>query len=112
MIAVRLPSGREVMLPTTSPLGTGDDLGLENDAYKDVSFNIDFADLVDVATEIGILLRKGVEQIVPTKASVSLTIGVDARTGKLTAFFVDGGVNGALSISLEWSHPREHVHDR
>ncbi len=48
------------------------------------------------------MLRASMEKIRPQKATVELSIGVDAKSGQLTAFFVEGGANGALKLTLEW----------
>jgi Trypsin-co-occurring domain 1 len=104
MIPVKLPSGKEVML-LSSPADSVTDGDLTNSTYTDVSFRLEFQDLIDVATEIGTMLRLAIEKILPTKAAVELSIGVDAKTGKITAFFVEGGADGSIKIALEWARP-------
>lgn len=108
MIPVRLPSGKEVML---SPIGAAQDYSQDSSPYKDVSFRVSFQDIVDVTTEIGSMLRNAVERIAPSKATVELGVGIDAKTGQIVAFFVDGGMNGSLRIVLEWSKPPKDHHD-
>jgi hypothetical protein len=93
MIPVRLPSGREILLPSTPAVVSAGE-GSDEYPYRDVAFSVEFQDLVDVATEIGVMLRRGIEKIVPSKATVELSVGVDAKTGKITAFFVEGGASG------------------
>ncbi|PRX61455.1 hypothetical protein B0I32_115312 [Nonomuraea fuscirosea] len=106
MVPVRLPSGREILLLSVPADTLMTAQSTDEPVYKDVSFHIEFQDLVDVAAEIGALLRQGIEKILPSKASVELNIGVDAKTGKITAFFVEGGANGSIKIALEWDRER------
>jgi hypothetical protein len=101
MIPVVLPSGKEILLASSS--ADAPDPALDEAPYRDVSFRPDFRELVNVAAEIGHLLREGIEKIQPTKATVELSVGVDAKTGMITAFFVEGGANGAIKICLEWA---------
>ncbi|MFF7262276.1 CU044_2847 family protein [Streptomyces sp. NPDC008159] len=107
MIPVRLPSGREILL--VSPNDSLPDVTPETSPYRDVSFHLDFRDLVEVATEIGVTLRSGIDKIRPSKANVELNIGVDVKSGAITAFLVDGGVNGSIKIALEWERDNSEV---
>lgn len=103
MIPAILPSGREILLSGTDVTVTAAAGEVsEGGDYRDVAFHLEFQDLVDVATEIGQTLRKAMETIRPQKATVELSVGVDASTGRLTAFFVDGGVKGAMKLTLQW----------
>jgi Trypsin-co-occurring domain 1 len=101
VIPVVLPSGKEILLASSSADVPG--VAADEAPYKDVSFRPDFRELVDVAAEIGHLLREGVEKIRPNKATVELSVGIDAKSGMITAFFVEGGANGAIKICLEWA---------
>jgi hypothetical protein len=103
MVPALLPSGREILIPSNSRTDlASQDLPSNADGFSDVAFHLEFKDLVDVATEIAVMLRKSMEMILPQKATVELSIGVDAKSGQLTAFFVEGGANGALKLTLEW----------
>ncbi|WP_410817754.1 CU044_2847 family protein [Micromonospora sp. 050-3] len=103
MVSTVLPSGREVLIPAprTEHAGEEGHFG-QSDGFTDVAFRLEFKDLVDTATEIALMLRASMEKIRPQKATVELSIGVDAKSGQLTAFFVEGGANGALKLTLEW----------
>lgn len=103
MVPTVLPSGREVLIPAPRVGGTRDDGPIEqSEGFTDVAFRLEFKDLVDTATEIAVMLRRSMEKICPQRATVELSIGVDAKTGQLTAFFVEGGANGAMKLTLEW----------
>ncbi len=107
MLTVVLPSGREILIPATPENGESDqDTDAEERDFDDVAFRLEFQDLVDTATEIGVMLRKSMEHIRPQRATVELSVGIDARTGHFTAFFVDGGVSGAMRLTLEWGRPQ------
>jgi len=105
MIPMVLPSGREILIPaldnSTDADMTVDAAGGES-AFEDVSFHFEFKDIVDAATEIGVMFKNAFEKILPRRASVELTLGIDARSGRLTAFFVDTGATGSIRILLEW----------
>ncbi|KNE82303.1 MULTISPECIES: CU044_2847 family protein [Streptomyces] len=106
MIPVVLPSGREILLAQgaeefTASQETGG--GADAERYRDVAFRPSFTELVQVATEIGSVFRSGVARIRPSKATVALSVGVDAKSGKFTAFFADAGVSGGLTVTLEWT---------
>lgn len=102
MIPVSLPSGKEVML-LSSVAGLEPSDSEDVSSYHDVAFHIPFQELVDVAVEIGDLLHKGIQKITPSKATVELSVGIDAASGKITAFFVEGGINGSIRLVLEWA---------
>jgi hypothetical protein len=100
VIPIILPSGKEILLASETP--QAEDGSSEGAPYRDVAFHLDFQDLVDTAAEIGESLRRGIQRIAPSKATVEMSVGVDAKTGKITAFLVEGAANGAIKISLEW----------
>ncbi|MFC0506366.1 CU044_2847 family protein [Micromonospora costi] len=102
MVSAILPSGREILIPATADGATQGPLSGPEGDFSDVAFHLEFKDLVDTATEIAQLLRRSMEKILPQKATVELSIGVDAKSGQLTAFFVEGSANGALKLTLEW----------
>lgn len=103
MIPAILPSGREILIPSSSATDVATQDGFGNsDGFSDVAFHLEFKDIVDTATEIAVMLRKSMERICPRKATVELSVGVDAKSGQLTALFVEGGANGSLKLTLEW----------
>jgi hypothetical protein len=108
MIPMILPSGREILLPSSTPEEpNAGDAAKDLSEFEDVAFQLEFQDLVDAATEIGMMLRKAMETIRPRKAKVDLNVGVDAKTGRLTAFFVEGGASGSMKLTLEWGSTPE-----
>lgn len=105
MIPVTLPSGREILLSCVTDdaeRNLPEELSGDKTGFEDIAFHLEFEDLVNVVTEIGETLHKALAKIRPQKAKIDLSVGVDSRTGRVTAFFVDGGVTGALNLSLEW----------
>jgi hypothetical protein len=98
MIPMVLPSGKEILVSS----GTESDPAADGSGFTDVSFHLEFKDLVDTAAEIGEMLRKAMVRIRPKRAKVELSVGVDARTGKITALWVEGGASGGLKLLLEW----------
>lgn len=94
-VSVVLPSGREFLLPAEGAANS-------NMSFEDVAFHLEFREIVDVLKEIGEMLHDALRTIKPRRASVELDIGVDGRTGKITAFFVDAGAHGSLRLRLEW----------
>ncbi|MCZ4119810.1 CU044_2847 family protein [Streptomyces sp. H39-S7] len=113
LVSIALPSGREILLPVEGSSHTHnggsspDSAGATEGTYDDVSFQVDFSDLVDTAGEIGESLRLAMERIRPRRARVELSVGVDAPSGQIVAFFSDTGASGALKLTLEWEYPTQ-----
>lgn len=105
LIPMMLPSGREVLMPADSA-PTGDDADsssrLVPGEFEDVSMHFEFKDVIDTVTEIGVMLRDAMKTIAPRKAMVELSVGIDVKTGRLTACFVDAGMSGGLRVTFEW----------
>lgn len=97
-ISVTLPDGREILIPAENA---------EEAEYQDVSFHLEFAEIVDTAREIGAMFHKALDAVKPRRAVLELSLGVDAKTGKITAFFVDGGGSGKIKLLLEWGSPTQ-----
>lgn len=64
--------------------------------------HLEFKDVVETVTEIGVMLKDAMKTIAPRKATVELGIGIDVKTGRLTAYFVEAGMSGCLKVTLEW----------
>lgn len=112
MITVGLPSGRTILFPTLDAAGERieGELGVEpGTGYTDVGFAIDFADLAETAAEIGDVLRRALATAVPSKVTAEVTVGIDARTGRVAAFFVDGTATAGVKLTLEWERPTEKL---
>ena len=104
-IAVVLPTGREILIPAdgTQPAGATAAAGPASDSeYQDVAFHLEFREIVETAKEIAEMFHHALESAKPKRAALELSLGVDARTGTITAFFVDGGGSGNIKITLEW----------
>jgi hypothetical protein len=104
-ITVVLPTGREILIPADGPQPAGDTAGTGPavaSEYQDVAFHLEFKQIVDTAKEIAEMFHHALESAKPKRAALELSLGVDARTGTITAFFVDGGGSGKIKITLEW----------
>lgn len=96
-----LPSGRTILIDEIEVGDLAERSG-GDETYKDVGFGIEFKDIVESAVEVGKILRDGIERIRPSKASAEITFGVDAKTGKIAAVFVEGAARGGVKLVLEW----------
>jgi hypothetical protein len=96
-------SDREFAKPQKSLGGAKDEL---RGAFSDQARGVDLMDFGDVAKGIEALCRaleSVLAKVAPTNASVEFSVGVTAKTGKLTALLLEGGVDGSIKVKLEWS---------
>jgi hypothetical protein len=89
-----LPSGRVVLLEAPAPTGGNRDVGLRD--------KIPFKDLLADLQEMSTLLLDTTRAIGPTEAEIELSLGVEAASGRLVAFMVDGKVSGGMKLRLTW----------
>ena len=89
-----LPSGRVVVME--SPL--------DGEGPRDVSLaeKIPFDEVLEDLRELCSMLLDAVRAISPTEAELELSVGVEAGTGRLMAFMVDGKASGGIKIRLNW----------
>lgn len=102
-VTAKLPSGLEVQLlasvdggspsrPGPSPVG----------AQEFFSGSIPFTLLTEGLAEIGQLITGAIQRVKPSRAEVELALSIDAKTGKLSALFVEGGGEATMRVLLEW----------
>lgn len=100
-ITARLPSGAVVKVEAMGPEpGTSRD-GMTSVGQKDRHLNL--GDALDSVGEIGELLWRQVGKAMPSKATVELKLGFAVESGKLTALWVSGKGEAALTVTLEWA---------
>lgn len=89
-----LPSGRVVVME--SPL--------DGDGPQDASLSekVPFDELLKDLRELCSMLLDTTRAIAPTEAELELSVGVEAGTGRLMAFMVDGKASGGIKIRLSW----------
>jgi Trypsin-co-occurring domain 1 len=99
VVTARLPSGAPVRIEVAG-LASGDgpaSVGLHN---------LDLGKALDTVAEIGSVVVDKLKAVKPTKATVELKLGFAVEAGKLTALWVGGKGEAALTVTLEWSeHP-------
>lgn len=101
-VTAKLPSGIEVQLLASvddSPSRPGPSQVGARDYF---SGSIPFTLLTEGLAEIGQLVTGAIQRVKPSRAEVELTLSIDAKTGKLSAMFVEGGGEATMRVLLEW----------
>lgn len=98
-VAALLPSGALVKVETADAGSGGSDDGMTSVGLRELHLN----DALESVGEIGELVWKQVGKAMPSKATVELKLGFAVESGKLTALWVGGKGEAALTMTLEWS---------
>ena len=107
-VAARLPSGAIVKVETADAWPGGLDDEMTSVGIKEL--HLDKA--LESVGEIGELVWRQVGKAMPSKAKVELKLGFTVESGKLTALWVGGKGEAAMTITLEWlGQPGEHESD-
>jgi hypothetical protein len=97
VITARLPSGAAVRVEAVADSADGD--GMTSVGLR----GFELADALDSVGEIGSLIVAKLRQAKPAKTTVELKIGFAVEAGKLTALWVGGKGEAALTVTMEWS---------
>ena len=96
-VTARLPSGVAVKVEAVTD-------GASTDGMTSVGLRqFDLADALDSVGEIGALVVSKLKKAKPSKTTVELKLGFAVEAGKLTALWVGGKGEAALTVTLEWS---------
>jgi hypothetical protein len=98
-VAARLPSGAVVKVETVDAGSGGSDDAMTSVGLKELHLS----DALESVGEIGELVWKQIGKAMPSKATVELRLGFAVESGKLTALWVGGKGEAALTVMLEWS---------
>jgi hypothetical protein len=98
-VAARLPSGAVVKIEMADAGSGGTDDRMTSVGLKELHLS----DALESVGEIGELVWKQVAKAMPSKATVELKLGFAVESGKLTALWVGGKGEAALTVTLEWS---------
>ena len=96
-VTARLPSGVAVRVEAVTDGASAD--GITSVGRR----QFDLADALDSAGEIGALVVSKLKKAKPSKTTVELKLGFAVEAGKLTALWVGGKGEAALTVTLEWS---------
>lgn len=99
-VTATLPSGVPIKVEVAGP-ESGD--GMTSVGLQDLKLGT----ALDTVGEIGSVLVEKLKAAKPTKATVELKLGFAVEAGKLTALWVGGKGEAALTVTLEWY---EHDH--
>jgi len=99
-VTATLPSGVPIKVEVAGP-DSGD--GMTSGGLRDLAWST----ALDTVGEIGSVLVEKLKAAKPTRATVELRLGFAVEAGKLTALWVGGKGEAALTVTLEWS---EHNH--
>jgi hypothetical protein len=95
-VTARLPSGVAVKVEAVTD-GAAD--GITSVGLR----HFDLAEALDSVGEIGALVVSKLKKAKPSKTTVELKLGFAVEAGKLTALWVGGKGEAALTVTLEWS---------
>ncbi len=93
VIAVETPEGRSIALPVVV-------VGQEQQVSSEGPPQLGTA--LAAVEEFAADFKKAMLKVAPTKATVEFGITFALQAGKLTALFVDGRAEGAVTVTLEW----------
>jgi Trypsin-co-occurring domain 1 len=99
-VMATLPSGVPIRVEIAGP-DSGD--GMTSVGLKD----LELGTALDTVGEIGSVVVEKLKAAKPSRATVELRLGFAVEAGKLTALWVGGKGEAALTVTLEWS---EHHH--
>lgn len=92
-----LPSGAAVKVEAVTDEASAD--GMTSVGLR----HFDMADALDSVGEIGALVVSKLGKARPSRTTVELRLGFAVEAGKLTALWVGGKGEAALTVTLEWS---------
>jgi hypothetical protein len=92
-----LPSGVAVKVEAVTDEASAD--GMTSVGLR----HFDVADALESVGEIGALVVSKLGKARPSKTTVELRLGFAVESGKLTALWVGGKGEAALTVTLEWS---------
>lgn len=98
VIVVELPNGATALVRATEPEVDGG--GAEKVAAWPERFS--FTDVAATLEGLAQAVRDAVDRVKPDKVSVTLSIELVVKSGKLTGLIVEGGGTGSLGVTLEW----------
>jgi len=96
VVTARLPSGAPIRIEIAEP-GAGDEM--TSAGVRDL--HLDTA--LDTLGEIGAIVVGKLKAAKPTKVTAELKLAFSVEAGKLTALWVAGKGEAALTVTLEWS---------
>jgi hypothetical protein len=96
-----LPSGVAVKVEAVTDEASAD--GMTSVGLR----HFDVADALESVGEIGALVMSKLRKAGPSKTTVELKLGFAVEAGKLTALWVGGKGEAALTVTLEWSGRRD-----
>jgi Trypsin-co-occurring domain 1 len=99
VVSARLPNGTSVRVEVAES-DSGD--GVTSVGLRE----LDLGKALDAVGEIGSVVVEKLKAARPTKATMELKLGFTVQAGELTALWVKGHGDAALTVTLEWSeHP-------
>ena len=96
-VTARLPSGVTVKVEAVTDEASAD--GMTSVGLR----HFEVADSLESVGEIGALVVSKLGKARPSKTTVELRLGFAVESGKLTALWVGGKAEAALTVTLEWS---------
>jgi hypothetical protein len=104
-VSARLPSGVAVKVEAVTDTASD---GMTSVGLR----HFEMADALESVGEIGALVVSKLGKARPSKTTVELKLGFAVEAGKLTALWVGGKGEAALTVTLEWSGQPDGDADR
>ncbi|MCT7983228.1 hypothetical protein NG796_07980 [Laspinema sp. A4] len=106
IVPIQLADGTIIRLEATvfgksveeTPVAIGEEI------ETDVSFKIPLKEVTDAIEGIAGAIKKSLDKVKPSKASVEFALEFGYESGELTAMIVKGTGKANLKITLEWSN--------
>lgn len=102
VVTARLPSGVPVRVMLAEPEPSD---GMTSVGLRD----LDLDRALEAVGEIGTAVIAKLKEAQPSKATVELRLGFALEAGKLTALWVGGHGEAAMTVTLEWSRGQDRT---
>jgi len=101
LIPVRTPNGETVVMSVVDLDGTAPD-GRRAGEQQVAAAMPNLSDALKAVDDFTAGLRSALKGVAPDHTTVEFSINFAVQAGKVTALFMDGSAEGAVTVTLEW----------
>lgn len=98
LVAATAPGGETVVVPVVDLDGTAARGGEQKVSDR----RLNLSDALKSIDDFTAGLRAALSKVTPDRTTVEFSVGFAVTSGKLTAMFMDGRVDGSVAVKLEW----------